>query len=65
MIVVAKDPLTDIENLKTLQMTVKRGAEYRRRTVSPGLVWPNVSRITVGSATEMDAFSAAVVKLNL
>ena len=28
-------------------------------------IWPNVSRITVGSASEMDAFNAAVVKLNL
>jgi histidinol-phosphate aminotransferase len=28
-------------------------------------IWPNVSRITVGSAPEMDAFKAAVVKLNL
>ncbi len=28
-------------------------------------IWPNVSRITVGSAREMDAFNAAVVKLNL
>ncbi|WP_293905172.1 pyridoxal phosphate-dependent aminotransferase [Phenylobacterium sp.] len=28
-------------------------------------IWPNLSRITVGSASEMDAFNAAVVKLNL
>jgi histidinol-phosphate aminotransferase len=28
-------------------------------------IWPNVSRITVGSAPEMDAFKAAVVKLEL
>jgi histidinol-phosphate aminotransferase len=28
-------------------------------------VWPNISRITVGSGAEMDAFNAAVVKLNL
>ena len=28
-------------------------------------IWPTVSRITVGSAADMDAFNAAVVKLNL
>jgi hypothetical protein len=28
-------------------------------------IWPNASRITVGSGAEMDAFNAAVVKLNL
>jgi len=28
-------------------------------------IWPNISRITVGSGQEMDAFKAAVVKLNL
>lgn len=28
-------------------------------------IWPTVSRITVGSAAEMDAFNRAVVKLNL
>lgn len=28
-------------------------------------IWPNISRITVGSAAEMAAFDAAVVKLNL
>ena len=28
-------------------------------------IWPNVSRITAGSGAEMEAFNAAVVKLNL
>lgn len=34
-IVVAKDPTADIENLKTLEFTVKRGREYRRADFKP------------------------------
>lgn len=35
LIVTSRDPLADIENLKTLELTVKRGREYRRADFSP------------------------------
>ena len=35
LIVVAKDPTADIANLKTLELTVKRGREYRRADFKP------------------------------
>jgi imidazolonepropionase-like amidohydrolase len=35
LIVTAKDPTADIANLKTLQLTVKRGREYRRADFKP------------------------------
>ncbi|MEW5687184.1 MAG: amidohydrolase family protein [Pseudomonadota bacterium] len=35
LIVTARDPLADIENLKTLELTVKRGREYRRADFKP------------------------------
>lgn len=35
LIVTARDPLADLENLKTLEMTVKRGREYRRADFVP------------------------------
>lgn len=35
MIVTSRDPLADIENLKTLEFTVKRGREYRRADFKP------------------------------
>jgi len=35
MIVTAKDPLADIANLASLELTVKRGREYRRADFRP------------------------------
>lgn len=35
LIVVTKDPTADIANLKTLELTVKRGREYRRADFKP------------------------------
>jgi imidazolonepropionase-like amidohydrolase len=35
LIVTAKDPTADIENLKSLELTVKRGREYRRADFPP------------------------------
>lgn len=35
LIVLAKDPTADLENLKTLEFTVKRGREYRRADFTP------------------------------
>ena len=35
LIAVAKDPTADIANLKTLELTVKRGREYRRADFKP------------------------------
>ncbi|WP_372783787.1 amidohydrolase family protein [Phenylobacterium sp.] len=35
MIVLAKDPLADIENLKSLETTIKRGRAYPRRDFKP------------------------------
>ena len=35
MIVTTKDPATDIANLRTLELTVKRGREYRRADFRP------------------------------
>ena len=35
LIVVTKDPTVDIENLKSLELTIKRGREYRRADFVP------------------------------
>jgi imidazolonepropionase-like amidohydrolase len=35
LIVTARDPTADIANLKTLELTVKRGREYRRADFKP------------------------------
>jgi hypothetical protein len=35
MIVLAKDPLADIDNLKSLELTIKRGRTYRRADFKP------------------------------
>lgn len=35
LIVTAKDPTADIANLKTLDVTIKRGREYRRADFRP------------------------------
>lgn len=35
LIVLAKDPTADLENIKTLEFTVKRGREYRRVDFTP------------------------------
>lgn len=43
-------------------------AAFARENIAIGRswpIWPTRSRITVGSAAEMAAFDAAVVKLNL
>ena len=43
-------------------------ALFRTQSVEIGRswpIWPTRSRVTVGSAAEMAAFDAAVVKLNL
>ena len=35
LIVLAKDPLADIENLKSLELTIKRGRAYARADFKP------------------------------
>jgi imidazolonepropionase-like amidohydrolase len=34
-VVLTEDPLADIENIRTVELTVKRGREYRREDYRP------------------------------
>ena len=35
MIVLAKDPIKDIDNLRSIEMTIKRGARFKRTDFKP------------------------------
>ena len=35
MVILSRDPLADIENIRSIRMTVKRGTQYRRADYPP------------------------------